>query len=59
MEKGGMGAMLRKAYTPARLFTESILFLLMGSLMLLHPEKTLVLALDVLRWLLRQAESSI
>ena len=44
--------MLRKAYTPARLFTESILFLLMGSLMLLHPEKTLVLALDVLRWLL-------
>ena len=52
MEKGGMGAMLRKAYTPARLFTESILFLLMGSLMLLHPEKTLVLALDALRWLL-------
>lgn len=44
--------MLRKAYTPARLFTESILFLLMGSLMLLHPEKTLVLALDALRWLL-------
>lgn len=44
--------MLRKAYTPARLFIQSLLFFLLGVLMLLRPEKTLSLAIDALCWLL-------
>lgn len=44
--------MLKKAYTPTRLFAESLLFFAAGLMLLFRPERTLALALDALRWLL-------
>ena len=44
--------MLKKAYTPARLFAESIGFFAAGLLLFFRPEQTLALAVELLGWLL-------
>ena len=44
--------MLRKAYTPVRLFAEAILYLVAGIFLFVRPAETLDLGVRLAKWLM-------